>query len=260
MLKIQYISDLHLEMFKNGNYWSEHPLKPVGDILILAGDIINLTKIHINHSFFDNISENFEQVFMIPGNHEFYNLQDYSLLGKKTLDIDIRHNVKLYNNKSILYKDINFVFTMLWSHIPKAYASTVANGMMCFSCIKELDNFFVSKPITIKRYNELHQDCRFFLMNALADIKEGKTIVVTHHAPTISCVSKQYKDSSIRHGFYSEQYDIIKNSNIDYWIYGHTHKNMEEIEIYGTKLVTNQCGYIHMFEQDGLDEEKIIEI
>ena len=39
-MKIQYASDLHLKLSDNKNFIRDNPLKPVGDILILAGDII----------------------------------------------------------------------------------------------------------------------------------------------------------------------------------------------------------------------------
>ena len=38
-MKIQYCSDLHLEFTLNRNYILQNPIKPVGDVLILGGDI-----------------------------------------------------------------------------------------------------------------------------------------------------------------------------------------------------------------------------
>jgi len=243
-MRIQYISDIHLELTKNDTYWNENRLNPVGDILILAGDITKMTKTHQSHLFFDQISEDFEQVFYVPGNHEYYDIYDLTLLQKESLDIDIRKNVKLVNNKSINYKGVNFIFSTLWSFVPRDKAPYVVNGVACFRHIKDSSNW-TDHPgeMTAKKWNELHNDSKFFIVNALADIKEGKTIVVTHHVPTKLCITDEFKQSLISSAFHSELYDIIKVSNIDYWIYGHSHRNVD-IEIKGTKLTSNQFGYI----------------
>lgn len=260
MLKIQYISDIHLEMTMNEEYWFNNRIKPVGDILILAGDITKMTKFHQGHEFFDRISEDFEQVFYVPGNHEYYDIYDLNLLQKDSLEIDIRKNVKIVNNKSINYKGVNFIFSTLWSFVPRESAPYVVNGVACFSHIKDKSNTITAHPgeMTVNKWNQMHTDSKFFIVNALADIKEGKTVVVTHHVPTKLCIVDEFKNSSIGSAFSSELYDIIKNSKIDYWIYGHSHRNVD-IEIEGTKLTSNQFGYV--FQNEHINyTEKIIEL
>lgn len=69
-MKIQYASDLHLEFGANTSILKEHPIKPAGDILVLAGDTGYLgDKGLIYHPFWDWVSDNFKEVIAIPGNH-----------------------------------------------------------------------------------------------------------------------------------------------------------------------------------------------
>ena len=88
MIKIQYASDLHLEFAENSRYIKSHPLKVVGDMLLLAGDIGYLGDDNYDkHPFWSWASDNFERVIVIPGNHEFY----------KQFDIEQLYNGWEYN-------------------------------------------------------------------------------------------------------------------------------------------------------------------
>ena len=50
----------------------------------------------------------------------------------------------------------------------------------------------------------------------------------------------------------------IKDSDIDYWIYGHSHYNVD-VEIGNTKCVSNQLGYVFHGEHESFDPGKFIE-
>lgn len=80
-MKIQYASDLHLEFADNWRYLKENPLQVTGDILVLAGDIGYLgDENYSNHPFWDWASENYQQVIVCMGNHEFYKYYDIYIL------------------------------------------------------------------------------------------------------------------------------------------------------------------------------------
>ncbi|MCF6333728.1 MAG: metallophosphoesterase [Draconibacterium sp.] len=99
-----------------------------------------------------------------------------------------------------------------------------------------------------------------FINKAIRNNKFKKTVVVTHHAPSILCIAQEHKNSSLNDAFVVDLSKFIYNNNIDYWIYGHTHRNVAEVEINGTKIVTNQLGYVQMDEQSGFKNSAVIEL
>ncbi len=52
-MRIQYCSDLHLEFWGNKKYLEADPIQPVGDILILAGDIVPFSMMRQFDYFFE---------------------------------------------------------------------------------------------------------------------------------------------------------------------------------------------------------------
>ncbi|OFX20542.1 MAG: hypothetical protein A2033_01110 [Bacteroidetes bacterium GWA2_31_9] len=100
-MKIQYVSDLHLEFIKNKGYWHKTPIQPVGEIMLLAGDIVTLEKAKLHRDFFKYLSDNFKFTYWIPGNHEYYDSETDAAF--KVENIKIQENVFLVNNISILH-------------------------------------------------------------------------------------------------------------------------------------------------------------
>ena len=90
-MKIQYCSDLHLEFKENKNFIDKNPIQPSGEILLLAGDVIPFALINKHNDFFDFVSSNYESVYWVLGNHEYYH---YALGDvKNPLYEKIRQNV-----------------------------------------------------------------------------------------------------------------------------------------------------------------------
>jgi Icc-related predicted phosphoesterase len=242
-MKIQYCSDLHLEFDHNIRYLKTYPVKKSGEILILAGDIIPLHDEFFNNSFFNQISDSYEQVFWVPGNHEFYytDLKDFS----ESFEIKIRSNVKIVHNKEIEYKGVRLVFSTLWSAISSLREREIEQGVSDYACI--LNN---GRKLRVKDSNHLHRQCMDFLSASLSR-KHPKTVVVTHHLPSVRCNALKYLTSPVNEAFCTDYSEFIENSGVNFWIYGHSHFNQHPVYLNKTLLVTNQLGYVASNEQEG---------
>lgn len=253
-MKIQYASDLHLEFDKNSRYLRKHPIVPVGDILLLAGDIGNLGESYMKHPFWDWVAGHFQQTLVVPGNHEFYLGEDVASFHTSMVR-EIRPNVKLCYNCVVTIDDVDILLTTLWAHIRPEDDFWVRRGVADFQCIK-----YDGTAFDTIRFNEEHQRARLFLDAALKKSNNPKRVVVSHHVPTELCMSPRFKGNTINGAFVVELHDFIYDNPIDYWVYGHSHYNMPEVEINGTKVICNQLGYVNGNEKRNFNSSAYFEI
>lgn len=246
-MRIQYCSDLHLEFAQNDKYLKQNPLVKNGDILILAGDIVPLHEVNFSHPFFSLVADNYDKVFWVPGNHEYYH-RDICEFGA-SFDIQIRSNIHLVNNVALQYDEVRFVFSTLWSKLSAENEKIIEQGVSDFSCIQKKD-----KKLKASDYNKLHDECLNFIKLTLTDEVE-KTIVVTHHLPSGLCNYPPHAKSPINEAFCVELTDYIERCNANFWIYGHSHFNQKPLYIGDTVLLTNQLGYVHCNEHSGFKRQ-----
>ncbi|MEX1193309.1 MAG: metallophosphoesterase, partial [Brumimicrobium sp.] len=115
----------------------ENPIQPVGDILILAGDVIPFIEIEKHNDFFDYVSQNFKEVYWIPGNHEYY---QYDISKRKgSFKIKVRPNVTLLNNSTIVIDNFKLIFSTLWTFVsPLEKKVGVTNKLRGVGFIKQI--------------------------------------------------------------------------------------------------------------------------
>jgi hypothetical protein len=106
------------------------------------------------------------------------------------------------NNTAIGYKGVRLLFSTLWSKINAALEFVIQKSMVDFRLIKNN-----GKKITVDDYDQLHEDCRAFLVKELSDVTNQKTIVVTHHLPTFFNYPEKYRYSDLNTPFATELFD-----------------------------------------------------
>lgn len=252
-MKIQYCSDLHLEMPANAAYMKKYSLEPVGEILILAGDILPFNLHKTQTDFIGYIADHFEMVYWIPGNHEYFG-SDAATVANPLLE-KLRSNVWLVNNKMVAFNDVSFICTTLWSKIDLLQALDIQRSVTDFKNI-----LWEGRRFTTREFNQLHNQSIAFLGQALKEVSTENTIVITHHVPTLQNYPSRYRNSPINSAFVTELYDLVFDSQAAYWIYVHHHYNIPAFTIGRTTLLTNQLGYVQRGENNWFNRRAVVEV
>lgn len=175
---IQYASDLHLEFPENHGLLWQNNLKPVGDLLILAGDIVPFREIADKAWFFNYLSENFKATYWIAGNHEYYH---YDLADKHGAFFEnVRTNVFLVNDYAVTIENVRLIFSTLWTKVKPNHRTAIERSMNDFHLIR-----YNGRRLRCKDLDEEHNESLNFIKSKLIQYEPGiKKIIVTHHVPT----------------------------------------------------------------------------
>ena len=231
---LRYFSDLHLEFIKPIKINKLLKKIPPGldEICILAGDIGNPHQINYD-IFMKFISKNFKKIFIIAGNHEYYNtsesIEETNVYMKNYFqNFD---NISFLNNEYEIYNNFCFIGTTLWSQI--------SNPNYKINDVYNIPNFDYIE------YNKLNTLCVDFLEKTLQN--NTKCIIITHHVPSNLLIDPAYKTlqwEPYNQWFCCDMDNIIKKhkDNIDCWIYGHTHKS-SNVMISNIHFLCNPIGY-----------------
>lgn len=256
-MKIQIASDLHLEFPSNRKWLKENPLKPRGDILLLAGDIILDRKKEDADFFYQYLEDNFSCIISTMGNHEFYNSDicyAYPSFFEK-----ITANHYRINNYTLEFEGLKIIGSTLWSHIPDKRRSFLYQVMNDYLLIhRKVDGQM--KRLLISNTNEYHKQSIAYIEKELSKDYNGKVIVFTHHLPSFDCIIKEYDNQDkIQNAFASDLNYLFENYSIDYWIFGHLHDSVD-VNIGKTRVICNPLGYMREPQKDVFDRELIIEV
>lgn len=254
-MRIQYASDLHLEFRENSSFLKHNPLAVAGEVLVLAGDIGYIgDENYSRHPFWDWASGNYSRVIVVPGNHEFYKMFDIDKL-YNGWSLKIRENITCHYNAVIpLGNDIELIATTLWSHILLQDAYETEAAITDFRRMR-----YGSEPLDWTRFNDEHSRCFRFLEQSVKQSTARHLIVATHHVPSFELMAPEFKSCPLNGAFTVELGSFIADSPIEYWIYGHSHRNINKV-IGNTRCICNQLGYVFSNEHTSFDKEAHISI
>ncbi|AWM95166.1 serine/threonine protein phosphatase [Pseudomonas sp. 31-12] len=240
-MKLQIYSDLHNEFASFA--------APIGaaDVAILAGDIHTKTRGVVW------AGETFScPVIYVCGNHEFYGGHiDHTL--EKMKEAASPH-VHVLENEVFVWNQTRFLCATGWTDFSATgdigAATRIAwEWMNDFRVILADDSFRKLRPCDLVNRNHATHD---WLAHELDKPFDGKTVVVTHHAPVPEVVGDKHEGHLIA-AYTNGWHALLEKA--DLWVFGHTHRAID-VKQGRCRVVSNPRGYPR--EDIGFDPSLVV--
>ncbi|MHC8361909.1 metallophosphoesterase [Pseudomonas sp. LS2P72] len=242
-MKLRIYSDLHNEFAV-----FEAPAV-AADVVILAGDI------HTKARGVAWAGETFScPVIYICGNHEFYGGHiDYTL--QKMKEAALPH-VHVLENEVFVWNQTRFLCATGWTDFSStgnvvAATQTAWDWMNDFRVIRTGENYRRLRPSDLISRN--HASFAW-LFKELDEPFDGKTVVVTHHAPIAEVMGDKH-EGHLSAAYSNRWHELLDKA--DLWIFGHTHRAID-ITLGRCRVVSNPRGY--PYEDTGFDPNLMINL
>jgi hypothetical protein len=213
-LRIQYASDIHLEYMDFPTPF-QPILKPVAPVLVLAGDIGSpFGRNYTDFMRYCNL--HWMRTFVIAGNHEYYHKTATmeECLKKIHWITDELPNVRFLDRARSDYDGVAFLGTTLWSE------QDAGAAMNEYRFIRKAAGTRISPADTTGWF---WKDRTWLEKEIAACEEEGRpAVVLTHHLPSSSLISRRFAGNPLNLAFASGCDDLIR-APVRAWIAGHTH-------------------------------------
>lgn len=238
-MRIQLASDLHLEKLPAKLREQAPELispSPEADLLVLAGDI------HNDVAGIELFKDWPVPVLYVPGNHEFYGLRWPGALSHMRRACE-GTSITLLDKDEIVIDGVRFLGATLWSdfRINKNYPTESA---MQTAQTQLLDYFEIRTQMGLLKAHHTrdeHLNARSWLKRELEKPFDGKTVVITHHAPHPLSVHPRFVGDLLNGAFVSDLTPLLFHA--DLWLHGHCHDSFD-YQVGRTRVVSNPAGYV----------------
>ncbi|QKF94538.1 metallophosphoesterase [Fadolivirus algeromassiliense] len=260
-INIQFTSDNHLE-FYDDNIDYKTWLTPCAPYLAVLGDLGYPSMTNFR-KFFEQVSQVYEKVFYVSGNHEYYICKNRQLQTLEQVDKEIQEicdsflNVYYLNNKEHhLTDNIVILGTTLWSFIPANKKELMRYQINDYVYIYTTIDNIVAK-ITPSNTTNAHVKNVIWLSRKIEEYKDKQIIILSHHLPSFQLIHKDYQGNDMNCAFASDlDYLMNRHKHIKYWLCGHTHRNVYS-KINECQCMTNPSGYKSDNNKE-YDKQKVI--
>jgi hypothetical protein len=207
---------------------------------------------------------------MIAGNHEFYRGDElHGLIAESRRKANgAERRIIFLEQESWAYttpdgEAVRFIGAALWTDFglyddPKISMNDAARRINDFRLISIRDQAGCRRLVPEDTVR-LHKAARAFIESELAKPFDGKSVVVTHHAPSPRSIDRKFKGSLLNPAFASNLEDLIERYQPALWVHGHMHDSFD-YRIGRTRVVCNPRGYFPFEINPGFDPMLIVEV
>lgn len=238
-MRIQLLSDLHLEFFKDASFFEDLDSKDV-DVLVLAGDIGTGS---ILEKVLRRFCDLYPQVVYVLGNHEYYGRDRQDIRHLVSRARHTHKNLCWLDNSSCEVLGAHFVGGTMW--FPKPPTSAPKWAMNDYLRIRGFERW-------------VYKENAEFLEKVEALIQPD-SIVVTHHLPSYRSVHKKFMFDPLNPFFVCDVEKTLLAKGPALWLHGHTHESLDYQQGH-TRVVCNPFGYINIEENPNFDKHLILEV
>ena len=274
-MRIQLLSDLHLE--SQPGFVAE-PV-PGADLLVLAGDIgsyqrgsrLAETDFGLGR-FSPRRGAPWPRVLYVPGNHE-YDALDFDETHARLRALCDELGILWLEREVLVLDGIRFVGTTLWSDFDALASGDAAETLKQRSKAFRAADYYLSRnttlrdgqPVLAAGLRELGLACRAWLEQALRTPHDGRTVAVTHFAPSLRSADPRYGVTPATAGFCNTLDHLLPYA--DLWLHGHLHclndyvvEGRQDGRAWRCRVVANPLGYERKGEQEGFRARLFIDV
>lgn len=248
-MRLLVLSDLHHEVWGEALSRSREPVNRLQsdlasclpDVVILAGDIdVGDRAVAWADRTFPALP-----VVYVHGNHEGYGRSLDKVKESILQACNAAGHVHFLDKRQLVIGGVRFLGATLWTDFKLLGAdrsptvmAEVGAGMNDYRKIRWAKNGYRKiRPADTLRW---HVEDRSWLTAKLEEPFDGRTVVVTHMAPSGRSIPERYRDQTLSAAFASDLDALVAKA--DAWIHGHIHDSVD-YRIGGARVVCNPLGY-----------------
>ena len=242
-MKLQIVSDLHLEFLARDDPARRIQPAADADLLVIAGDIAGqATAIEVFRAWP-------VPVVYVLGNHEFYRGEYGTLRAQLAALTPAQRGAVAVLDPGVRVITGNdgtrarIVGATLWTDF-RLYEPAVSAAAAIAASVKVVTDFaairFDGAALRPAQIEAEHFAQRAWLAAQLAEPFDGRTVVVTHHAPSARSVHPRFQGDPVSAAFASNLEDLMPG--VALWIHGHMHDS-SDYRVGGCRVVANPRGY-----------------